>query len=316
MRLVTKLLYLTALICLHSTIQAVEIRGLDNKCLDAAGESAENGTHIILWECTGRENQQWYFTEQGELRGIGNKCIDAAGGSSKNGTQLILWSCNGKENQQWQLTTDGLIQGMANKCFDMTGNSSENGTKITLWKCHGKENQRWYAVANKGNWGSSGNQREKKRWYHDNNNNNNDYRRQSSAYDQDDHDSRNERGERNNNRWQSRDNSSEYDRWDQKGNKHWKSSNKESELVCQNLYDIHNQCYATGVTSEGSVANRAKMCSRAVDNVAREIGQSSRFARYGEVAATVCSNACNDGISGKGSPSYDDFKYVCNLNGL
>jgi len=33
----------------------------NNKCLDVAGNSHENGTDIQIWDCTGVENQKWIF---------------------------------------------------------------------------------------------------------------------------------------------------------------------------------------------------------------------------------------------------------------
>ncbi len=324
MRLLTRLIYFTTLLPLITTIQAAEIRGLDNKCLDAAGESSENGTHLILWECTGRENQNWYFTEKGELRGINNKCVDAAGNSKKNGTQLILWDCNGGENQQWHFSDDGQIQGMGNKCFDMTGNVSDNGTKITLWKCHSKVNQQWRTVSNDNNMGSAGQQqREKKRWYHGTENNiNRPNQRQSSVSDDD---SRHERGYAETNRptypnypddkhWDNNDN-----RTLNQNNNRWDTPKPKNEALCQSLYDIHNKCYAVGAVSEGTPIKRAKACDRAVNNSQQEIAQSTDFVNYtlyGEVAATVCTNACKNGINANGAPSYEEFSHVCQANGL
>lgn len=336
MRLLTRLICLATLF-FSISVQAAEIRGLDGKCLDAAGESSENGTHLILWECTGHENQNWYFNEKGELRGINNKCVDAEGNSSKNGTQLVLWDCNGGSNQQWNFSSDGQIQGMGNKCFDMTGNVSDNGTKITLWKCHGKGNQHWRAVSNDNNRESSGNQREKKRWYHgDDTQINRPSQRQNSVPD----DSRHDRGDRywqesnpapaypNNDRW---DQSKEYpsnNRWDQPkeypsntGNNRWQNPNNnlKNEAICQNLYDVHNKCYAVGVISKGSPAKKAKKCDHVVDKTLKEMEQSTdsiNFNFYSRAVTAVCTNACKEGIDASGVPAYEEFRNICSANGL
>jgi len=88
-----------------------EIVGLGGKCLDVARGDTSNGTRIILWDCHGRQNQQWDVLNPngtGAILGFGGdtipfRCLDVAGGNTSNGTPIIYWECHGGANQRWRL---------------------------------------------------------------------------------------------------------------------------------------------------------------------------------------------------------------------
>ena len=75
-----------------------------NKCLDASGQGAGNGTQVIIWDCNGQSNQQWSVNSNGSITGVqSGLCLDAAGAATANGTKIQLYSCWGGSNQQWSL---------------------------------------------------------------------------------------------------------------------------------------------------------------------------------------------------------------------
>ena len=123
----------------------VEIRGIDGKCLDAAGGSSADGTPVILWPCHGGSNQRWKVLPNGTVLGINGKCLDALGGRSENGTPVIIWTCHGGDNQRWEITDNHQLLGIGNQCLDASGFGLANGAPIILWACHGGANQRWDA---------------------------------------------------------------------------------------------------------------------------------------------------------------------------
>jgi hypothetical protein len=71
--------------------------------LDADGWGTTNGNPTVIWDCTGRANQQWKGNADGTITSaLSGLCLDASGQGSANGTKLLLWSCTGQSNQQWR----------------------------------------------------------------------------------------------------------------------------------------------------------------------------------------------------------------------
>ncbi len=83
-----------------SSADAAQIVGIGGKCLNVKGGGDADGTPIILWPCSGTENEQWHF-RRGRIVGIGGKCLNVSGGGDANGTPIILYHCSGTENERW-----------------------------------------------------------------------------------------------------------------------------------------------------------------------------------------------------------------------
>ncbi len=143
-RIVSPVLWLTFLTAAFADVShAAEIRsGLENKCLDVQGGGAEDLTPVVIFQCTGGDNQEWAIVPPGEIRGIGDKCLDVKGGSSDDGTPIILFRCTGGENQKWTVI-DGEIRGIGGKCLDVQGGRATDRTPLILWPCHGGKGQKW-----------------------------------------------------------------------------------------------------------------------------------------------------------------------------
>lgn len=121
---------------------AENIIGLGGKCLDVQLGGTENGTKVMIWDCTGAEAERWRVLD-GTITGIGGNCLDVDGGATADGTGVHMWHCNpGAPNQRWTLR-EGQLIGIGGKCLDVTGGHATNGTPVILWTCTGKANQKW-----------------------------------------------------------------------------------------------------------------------------------------------------------------------------
>jgi GH25 family lysozyme M1 (1,4-beta-N-acetylmuramidase) len=106
------------------------------KCLNDPASVTANGTHVILWSCTGHANQNWTIVKDGTIRVLG-KCLDVVGEGKANGTKLQIWTCNSADGGQlWQAGTDGqLVNPQSGKCLDVPVSTAANGTQPVLWTC-------------------------------------------------------------------------------------------------------------------------------------------------------------------------------------
>ena len=84
-----------------------EIRSsLTNTCLDVAGADLSSGAKVILWPCSGGDNQRVRLIDQtGGGKSVqfkhSGKCLDVPGSSTENGIQLQQWDCNGSSAQNF-----------------------------------------------------------------------------------------------------------------------------------------------------------------------------------------------------------------------
>ncbi|WP_052681599.1 ricin-type beta-trefoil lectin domain protein [Saccharothrix sp. ST-888] len=123
------------------------ITGLAGKCLDDSGAGTADGNQIILWHCTGADNQTWTLPGDGTIRTLG-KCLDATAGGTAAGTYADLYTCNGQGRQQWAVRGTTLVNPVSGLCLDAFGGSSTDGTRIDLWTCgSGQANQQWTVPA-------------------------------------------------------------------------------------------------------------------------------------------------------------------------
>jgi non-reducing end alpha-L-arabinofuranosidase len=70
-------------------------------CVDDSGGKGLNGDSIIIYSCSGNNNQKWTFSN-GEFVGkASNRCLNVSGGVAVKGAHVILWDCVGTTNEKW-----------------------------------------------------------------------------------------------------------------------------------------------------------------------------------------------------------------------
>ena len=121
------------------------IRGLNDKCLDAQDGRTADGTNIQLETCGYGEHQKWtYDTGTKEIKGIGGKCLDVQGGSPVDGANIQLFACSGGDSQQWSYHPHTQhIKSLDGKCLDVEAASGADGSNIQLYTCDGNADQKW-----------------------------------------------------------------------------------------------------------------------------------------------------------------------------
>jgi hypothetical protein len=124
----------------------------DNKCLDVAGASTENGSAVIQWQCHGGDNQVWSIEPAGDgfsrlVSRNSGKCLDVSGASTDDGAPVLQWQCHSGANQQWRVEAIGagyrLMARHSGKCLDVPAWSTADGTLLVQWPCNGGANQTW-----------------------------------------------------------------------------------------------------------------------------------------------------------------------------
>lgn len=127
------------------------------RCLDVAGNDANPGAGIQIWDCNGVAGQGWTLTAAGELRTFdGTRCLDALNWGTAPGTALISWTCTGGTNQRFAWGASGSLRHtQSGLCVDVSNRRTANGTPVALWTCTGADNQRWTSVAGGGTGGGT-----------------------------------------------------------------------------------------------------------------------------------------------------------------
>lgn len=157
---------------------AHEIRSKDGtKCMDISGSGIWNGNDIVMYPCTGNNNQNFIY-EGNQLKYAKDKsyCADV----NPDDSRLTLWKCHGKKNQKFTIS-DGSIYSSYNteQCltvrepYAMLGltingkkpqNSSSQADNLVMTSCSRSSEQQFsipkyclYADANYQNKMSCGN---------------------------------------------------------------------------------------------------------------------------------------------------------------
>ena len=79
------------------------VRSQNDKCMDVARGSRDNGAAIQLATCSGSPAQQFVLTAAGDLvNPQADKCVDIAGWNPDNDAVLQLWQRSGNANQKWR----------------------------------------------------------------------------------------------------------------------------------------------------------------------------------------------------------------------
>ncbi|MEQ0563594.1 RICIN domain-containing protein [Amycolatopsis sp. NEAU-NG30] len=135
------------------TANAATYRELTNqktdwrKCVSlAGGGSTANNTNLVIYTCTGGDEQQWAFEPAGDYYRIknrkagGGKCVSVGGGGgTAQGDPVILYTCNGGREQDWSTVAYGLGYLVVNRKSGYTwsladGGSTANNTHIVQWR--------------------------------------------------------------------------------------------------------------------------------------------------------------------------------------
>jgi hypothetical protein len=117
--------------------------GITGKCIDDAGFSTSNGSHIQLYTCNGTDAQNWTVVPDGTLQAFG-KCVDVVQGGTANGTKVQLCVCNGTGSQQWQANSAGeLVNPQSGLCLDDPGGTSTGKTQLQIYDRIGGTAQTW-----------------------------------------------------------------------------------------------------------------------------------------------------------------------------
>ncbi len=124
-----------------------EIRGPDNRCLDAGNVNDSSNRYLRMSGCHGGNNQKWERDTSGRVHSLENynQCIDAYGGNNL-GTTIGVWDCGTQGNQKWNVSDLGMpLPGPTynkfvfrrtgtNQCLDF--NNVYDGTPIYTWECN------------------------------------------------------------------------------------------------------------------------------------------------------------------------------------
>jgi glucosylceramidase len=122
---------------------AVVLRGVfSGRCVDDAGNSADNGTQVQIYDCNGTSAQRWTIGSNGTLR-VNGKCMDVRDRGTSNGSRVQIWDCTGASNQAWQVSGDRILNTGSGRCLDDTDWRPDNSTPLQIWDCTGADNQRW-----------------------------------------------------------------------------------------------------------------------------------------------------------------------------
>ncbi|WP_194505942.1 ricin-type beta-trefoil lectin domain protein [Mangrovihabitans endophyticus] len=141
-----------------SSLQAIESMDAGG-VLDAKEHGTSNGTPIVSYKRTGKDNQSWLVQQFSDMsmtfRGQeSGRCIDITN-SDRNpgpGRSLSLWKCTGKASQRWRpiyLDEHGEYelrsQLRPDLCMNVRGEQHDptDAKRLILYKCENTRNERW-----------------------------------------------------------------------------------------------------------------------------------------------------------------------------
>jgi murein DD-endopeptidase MepM/ murein hydrolase activator NlpD len=87
-----------------------QIKGLNDKCLDAGNVSDPNNRWLRIQTCNDNNNQKWERDNAGRVHNLAdyNQCIDGYGGGVYAGQTVAAWNCHGYDNQRWNVADLGM----------------------------------------------------------------------------------------------------------------------------------------------------------------------------------------------------------------
>jgi hypothetical protein len=131
------------------------ISRMNGLCLNVEGGRLEVGARLIMWNCQGARNEQFYaqpISSDGRVGGgmrliaggsRGSLCVEAA---ATQGQQLRLAQCrDDAPGQSWRFQARGarpLISG-GNMCANIEGERDAERARVISWRCVGAINEGW-----------------------------------------------------------------------------------------------------------------------------------------------------------------------------
>jgi hypothetical protein len=118
-----------------------ELIGISGACADVQDGLTADGTPIVLFQCVGSPNQEW-FIGNGQIADNVGSCIDVLGGAALDGAPIVLVTCNGTPSQHWRIAKDRIV-GIGGKCIDAMAGGTANLTPLILSRCEDIPSQTW-----------------------------------------------------------------------------------------------------------------------------------------------------------------------------
>jgi Ricin-type beta-trefoil lectin domain len=131
-----------------------EIKGMNNKCLDAGNVNDPNNRWLRISTCHNGNNQKWEKDSSGRVHSLANysQCMDAYGGNVYEGVTLDVWDCHGGEGQKWNVADLNMPlptptstynkyvfkRTGTNQCINMY--APYDGSKVDTWTCNTGDN--------------------------------------------------------------------------------------------------------------------------------------------------------------------------------
>jgi GH25 family lysozyme M1 (1,4-beta-N-acetylmuramidase) len=115
------------------------------KCLADPGWGKTNGTRVVIWSCTGYQNQVWTLPAGPAAAQIPGMCLDDNGNQTADGTKVDIWTCDGSAAQAWRVQAGGTVT-VHGKCLDVSGSAVSAGTPVELRSCDGSLGQQWHLM--------------------------------------------------------------------------------------------------------------------------------------------------------------------------
>lgn len=120
-----------------------EIKGLDGKCVNDAGNSSDPRTRIEIWTCNGTAAEDWAF-RRGELMHKAMCMSDEDSGG--RGSKVILSACKHAPDEIWTHNSRHeyvLKAHQSRLCLTDPGSSKKNGTQLVVEPCNNHADQHW-----------------------------------------------------------------------------------------------------------------------------------------------------------------------------
>jgi cytochrome c len=131
-----------------------ELIGISGACADVQDGLTADGTPIVLFQCVGSPNQEWFIGNGWIADNVGS-CVDVLGGAALDGAPIILVTCNGTPSQHWRIVKDRII-GVGGKCIDTMAGGTANLTPLILSGCKDIPSQSWTVQWSRAANGSAG----------------------------------------------------------------------------------------------------------------------------------------------------------------
>jgi len=124
---------------------------LESKNLTVKNGETSNGTPLLLWSKTNREEQQFTLEDAGNgffyIKSQLGQYIHVQGGSSQAKALALMWNGKGNDNTKWKFENlkNGYVAIRSKKgtYLDVQWGKSDNGTPIWLWNYNGGKAQQW-----------------------------------------------------------------------------------------------------------------------------------------------------------------------------